>query len=116
MYSFGSLRSVELALVNHCLHNFAIILKRIKGKSTLALSLLRMIEASEGSITSVHDTLLPKSSKQSYSMDGIDISKLGLEDLRTRVVSIFRVCKGVTHGASDNHKSRRIAFLWDYKE
>ncbi|KAJ3535367.1 hypothetical protein NMY22_g6525 [Coprinellus aureogranulatus] len=42
------------------------------GKSTLALSLLRMIEPSSGAIY----------------IDGIDISKLGLEDLRTRVTIV----------------------------
>ncbi|KAF9453004.1 P-loop containing nucleoside triphosphate hydrolase protein [Macrolepiota fuliginosa MF-IS2] len=42
------------------------------GKSTLALSLLRMIEPCGGRIL----------------IDGIDISKLGLEDLRTRVTII----------------------------
>ncbi|KAF8641091.1 hypothetical protein AX17_000734 [Amanita inopinata Kibby_2008] len=42
------------------------------GKSTLALSLLRMIEPSNGTIL----------------LDNIDISTLGLEDLRTRVTII----------------------------
>ncbi|KAF8078960.1 ATP-binding cassette transporter [Lyophyllum atratum] len=42
------------------------------GKSTLALSLLRMIEPARGSII----------------IDGIDISTLGLEDLRTRITII----------------------------
>ncbi|KAF5323393.1 hypothetical protein D9611_005605 [Ephemerocybe angulata] len=42
------------------------------GKSTLALSLLRMIEPTSGSII----------------IDGLDISKLGLEDLRTRVTIV----------------------------
>ncbi|KAF5385025.1 hypothetical protein D9615_001230 [Tricholomella constricta] len=42
------------------------------GKSTLALSLLRMIEPISGSII----------------IDGIDISMLGLEDLRTRITII----------------------------
>ncbi|TFK41840.1 pleiotropic drug resistance ABC transporter [Crucibulum laeve] len=42
------------------------------GKSTLALSLLRMVEPAEGKIV----------------IDGIDISTIGLEDLRTRVTII----------------------------
>ncbi|KAJ7597443.1 pleiotropic drug resistance ABC transporter [Mycena floridula] len=42
------------------------------GKSTLALSLLRMLEASEGAII----------------IDGIDISTIGLEDLRTRITIV----------------------------
>ncbi|PFH52248.1 hypothetical protein AMATHDRAFT_2254 [Amanita thiersii Skay4041] len=42
------------------------------GKSTLALSLLRMIEPSKGVIM----------------LDNIDITKLGLEDLRTRITII----------------------------
>ncbi|KDQ63255.1 hypothetical protein JAAARDRAFT_29273 [Jaapia argillacea MUCL 33604] len=42
------------------------------GKSTLALSLLRMVEASEGRII----------------IDGIDISTIGLEDLRTRITIV----------------------------
>lgn len=42
------------------------------GKSTLALSLLRMIEPTSGSII----------------IDGLDITKLGLEDLRTRLTII----------------------------
>ncbi|CAL1717117.1 unnamed protein product [Somion occarium] len=42
------------------------------GKSTLALSILRIIEPSEGKIL----------------IDGIDISTLGLDDLRTRVTII----------------------------
>ncbi|KAI5836067.1 P-loop containing nucleoside triphosphate hydrolase protein [Schizophyllum commune Tattone D] len=42
------------------------------GKSTLALSLLRMVEASEGCII----------------IDGIDISQIGLEDLRTRITIV----------------------------
>jgi ABC-type multidrug transport system fused ATPase/permease subunit len=40
------------------------------GKSTLAMSLLRILEATGGSII----------------LDGIDISRIGLEDLRTRIV------------------------------
>lgn len=39
------------------------------GKSSLTLALLRVIEASEGSIT----------------IDGVDISKIGLHDLRSRI-------------------------------
>lgn len=42
------------------------------GKSTLALSFLRMVEASEGRII----------------IDGIDISTIGLEDLRTRITIV----------------------------
>ncbi|KJA28401.1 hypothetical protein HYPSUDRAFT_62031 [Hypholoma sublateritium FD-334 SS-4] len=42
------------------------------GKSTLAMSLLRMIEPSEGRII----------------IDGVDISTIGLEDLRTRVTIV----------------------------
>jgi len=42
------------------------------GKSTLALSLFRFMEASSGSIV----------------IDGIDISKIGLEDLRRRLTII----------------------------
>ncbi|KAG7099723.1 hypothetical protein E1B28_001540 [Marasmius oreades] len=42
------------------------------GKSTLALSLLRMLEPLSGSIY----------------MDGIDISEIGLEDLRTRITIV----------------------------
>ncbi|KAK0208709.1 P-loop containing nucleoside triphosphate hydrolase protein [Desarmillaria ectypa] len=42
------------------------------GKSTLALSLLRMVEPAGGKIL----------------IDGIDISKIGLEDLRTRITIV----------------------------
>ncbi|KAH8120041.1 P-loop containing nucleoside triphosphate hydrolase protein [Phellopilus nigrolimitatus] len=42
------------------------------GKSTLALSLLRIIEPSDGKIV----------------LDGIDISTIGLEDLRTRITIV----------------------------
>ncbi|KAJ3517873.1 hypothetical protein NLJ89_g222 [Agrocybe chaxingu] len=42
------------------------------GKSTLAMSLLRMVEPTGGKIT----------------VDGIDISTLGLEDLRTRITIV----------------------------
>ncbi|KAJ7103247.1 P-loop containing nucleoside triphosphate hydrolase protein [Mycena belliarum] len=42
------------------------------GKSTLALSLLRMVEPAGGKIT----------------VDGIDISAIGLEDLRTRITIV----------------------------
>ncbi|KAK7465464.1 hypothetical protein VKT23_005441 [Stygiomarasmius scandens] len=42
------------------------------GKSTLALSLLRMVEPTEGRII----------------VDGIDISTIGLEDLRTRITIV----------------------------
>lgn len=42
------------------------------GKSTLALSLFRFMEPTEGSIV----------------IDGIDISKIGLEDLRRRLTII----------------------------
>lgn len=48
-----------------------------------------MVEASEGSITSVDGLLFTAANILAiFSVDGIDISKLGLEDLRTRVVSI----------------------------
>lgn len=42
------------------------------GKSTLLVSLLRIVEADEGSIT----------------IDGMDVSKIGLKDLRTKVAII----------------------------
>ncbi|KAI3651736.1 hypothetical protein MP228_003039 [Amoeboaphelidium protococcarum] len=42
------------------------------GKSTLLISLLRIVEACEGKIT----------------IDGVDISELGLEDLRTKIAII----------------------------
>ena len=62
------------------------------GKSTLALSLLRILEASEGRIVYVY----PSSSEvecaqMSIRLDGIDISSIGLEDLRSRVVRLLSV-------------------------
>jgi ABC-type oligopeptide transport system ATPase subunit len=45
----------------------------LSGKSTLAMSLLRILEPAEGKII----------------LDGIDISRIGLQDLRTRIVSEF---------------------------
>ncbi len=59
------------------------------GKSTLAMSLLRMIEAADGRIMSVHSFLPPDDVPDLLflsSVDGVDISKLGLEDLRRSVV------------------------------
>lgn len=50
-------------LTSHGLHRTG------AGKSSLTLALLRVIEASEGSIT----------------IDGVDISKIGLHDLRSRI-------------------------------
>ena len=46
------------------------------GKSTLAMSLLRFVDPSNGRIV----------------IDGIDISKIGLSDLRSRIVSLRFVC------------------------
>lgn len=43
------------------------------GKSTLAMSILRFVDPMEGRIL----------------IDGIDISKIGIHDLRSRVVSVF---------------------------
>ena len=42
------------------------------GKSTLLISLLRIVEAAEGKII----------------IDGIDVAKIGLEDLRTKIAII----------------------------
>ena len=42
------------------------------GKSTMALSFFRFVEADEGSIT----------------IDGLDIAKIGLQDLRSKVTII----------------------------
>lgn len=46
------------------------------GKSTLALSFFRFVEASEGRIL----------------IDGIDIADIGLADLRSRLTIIPRTC------------------------
>ena len=47
------------------------------GKSTLAMTLFRMIEAAEGCI----------------KIDGINIADIGLFDLRSRLTIIPQVCK-----------------------
>jgi ABC-type multidrug transport system fused ATPase/permease subunit len=46
------------------------------GKSTLALSFFRFVEATEGRIV----------------VDGLDIAKIGLTDLRSRLTIIPRAC------------------------
>ncbi|KAG1754951.1 P-loop containing nucleoside triphosphate hydrolase protein [Suillus paluster] len=73
------------------------------GKSTLALSLLRMIEASAGRII----------------IDGIDISTIGLEDLRSRItivsqdVSLF---SGTLRSNLDPFEEHTDQECWDVLE
>ena len=64
----------------------------LAGKSTLALSLLRILEASEGRIVYVyHSSSEVECAQMSIRLDGIDISSIGLEDLRSRVVRLLSV-------------------------
>lgn len=61
------------------------------GKSSLTLALFRLVEAAEGNIT----------------IDQVNISKLGLHDLRTRLTIIPQV------GMLENNvKPKCHAFLW----
>ncbi len=50
------------------IEKIGIVSRTSSGKSTLLISLLRIIEATSGQII----------------IDGIDVSKIGLEDLRTK--------------------------------
>ncbi|PPQ63821.1 hypothetical protein CVT24_009771 [Panaeolus cyanescens] len=59
------------------------------GKSTLAMSLLRMVEPTSGKIMWVQVPIMcPIDRSNSHSIDGIDITTLGLEDLRTRITIV----------------------------
>jgi len=59
------------------------------GKSSIALSLFRILEAVHGSIL----------------IDGVNIADLGLHDLRSYITVIPQVAiNGYTHGASTRYK------------
>lgn len=73
------------------------------GKSTLAMALLRFVDPSSGRII----------------IDGIDISTIGLHDLRSRVVSascIARICKLTPITISQDDHSPRCCSLLGYYE
>jgi ABC-type multidrug transport system fused ATPase/permease subunit len=60
------------------------------GKSTLAMSVLRFVDPAQGRIV----------------IDGIDISKIGVHDLRSRLVSVFPLGRIlVLMSAADVHTS-----------
>ena len=84
----------------------------LAGKSTLALSLLRILEASEGRIVYVY----PSSSEvecaqMSIRLDGIDISSIGLEDLRSRVVRLLCLICGCFTDLLEDHCQPRCGPL-----
>ena len=56
------------------------------GKSTLALSLLRIVEPCGGEIMYVCPLSTVFRFDSSRRIDGVNISSIGLDDLRTRVV------------------------------
>ena len=63
------------AHLSHIFIQIGVVGRTGAGKSSIALSLFRIIEATEGSI----------------SIDGLDISKIGLHDLRARLTIIPQV-------------------------
>ena len=71
------------------------------GKSTLAMSILRFVDPAQGRIM----------------IDGIDISKIGVHDLRSRLVSvgeeIGRTSSWLILRRVDVHSSRCDVIFWD---
>ena len=61
------------------------------GKSTLAMSILRFVDPVQGRIL----------------IDGVDISKIGVHDLRSRLVSIWR-CLGASDSSRLTRRCRRL--------
>ncbi len=68
------------------------------GKSTLAMSIFRFVDPTEGRIL----------------IDGIDISQIGVHDLRERLVCLsgFWRCGEDSYYTLDLHSARRYTFCW----
>jgi len=69
-YGVDVLKNVTISIKQK--EKIGIVGRTGSGKSTLLISLLRIVEAAEGKII----------------IDGIDVSKIGLEDLRTKIAII----------------------------
>ncbi|KAH6714636.1 P-loop containing nucleoside triphosphate hydrolase protein [Leptodontidium sp. MPI-SDFR-AT-0119] len=79
-----SLRNISLDIKSQ--ENIAVVGRTGAGKSSFALAVLRILEAASGSI----------------SVDGIDISQLSIEVLRSRISIIPQECQAFTGSVRDN--------------
>lgn len=71
----GGKQSTPKPKAFHCTLQIGITGRTGAGKSTLAVGLLRLVEAAEGAIL----------------IDGLDIAQLGLHDLRTKITVVPQV-------------------------
>ncbi|KAF8342804.1 uncharacterized protein EI90DRAFT_3030312 [Cantharellus anzutake] len=96
-----ALKGVSFTIHSH--EKIGVVGRTGSGKSTLALSLLRILEASEGRII----------------LDGVDISKVGLDDLRDKLTIVSQdvaLFSGTVRSNLDPFSEHTDAECWDVLE